>query len=163
MCFKKSDMDWYMFRSCLNILRLIRKVRTLICMKVPSSVADSDPWSGMRKNPDQESRIINPDYCSERLVTVFRVKNSLMRIRDLKSFWPRIRDGNIKIRDKHPGSATLVQVCIVNGKILILAEVPGSFWSRTTCHTSCPIYYMVLERAVLLITEYYQGKRIFFR
>ncbi len=29
-------------------------------------------------------------------------------IRDPKSFWPWIRDGNIRIRDKHPGSATMV-------------------------------------------------------
>jgi hypothetical protein len=31
-----------------------------------------------------------------------------MRIRDPESFWPWIRDGIIQIRDKYPGSATLI-------------------------------------------------------
>ncbi len=35
-----------------------------------------------------------------------------MRIRDPESFWPWIRDGKIRIRDKHPGSATLgLKIC----------------------------------------------------
>jgi hypothetical protein len=39
-------------------------------------------------------------------------KNSFMRnrIRDAESFWLWIRDGKIRIRDKHPGSATLAPV-----------------------------------------------------
>ncbi len=31
-----------------------------------------------------------------------------IRIQDSESFWPWIRDGEIQIRDKHPGSATLL-------------------------------------------------------
>ncbi len=31
-----------------------------------------------------------------------------IRIRDPESFWPWIPDGKIRIRDKHPGSATLL-------------------------------------------------------
>jgi hypothetical protein len=32
-----------------------------------------------------------------------------LRIRDPESFGPWIRDGKIRIRDKHPGSATLLR------------------------------------------------------
>jgi hypothetical protein len=51
-----------------------------------------------------------PEYFSESLQTVFSVKNrylnSLMRIRNLFDPGSGIRDGKIRIRDKHPGSAT---------------------------------------------------------
>ncbi len=47
----------------------------------------------------------NPDHISERLETIFGLKclNSLMRIRDEMEWMEKIR-----IRDKHPGSATLL-------------------------------------------------------
>jgi hypothetical protein len=34
-----------------------------------------------------------------------------MRIRDPESFFPWIQDGKFCIRDKHPGSATLIARC----------------------------------------------------
>ena len=53
-----------------------------------------------------------PDHISERLKTIFWVKNflnPLMRlpIRDQEYFWPWILDKKIRIRDYQPGSATL--------------------------------------------------------
>jgi hypothetical protein len=55
--------------------------------------------SGIGKNSGSGSRMNNPDYISESLNNFVLKKylNSLMRIRDEK----------IRIRDKHPGSATL--------------------------------------------------------
>jgi hypothetical protein len=52
----------------------------------------------------------NPDHISERLETTFWVK--ILKFFDADpdpgSFRSRIRDGKVRIRDKHPGSATLV-------------------------------------------------------
>ncbi len=69
------------------------------------------PGSGIpdRKNPDQGFEMNIPIHFSESLVTVFRAKNTLIRIRDL--FWIWIQDQGWKknrIWDKHPGSATLL-------------------------------------------------------
>jgi hypothetical protein len=58
----------------------------------------------------------NPDHISESLKTTFWVfgfwvfvfyLNSLIRLRDPEFFLLWIRDGKKRIRDKHPGSATL--------------------------------------------------------
>jgi hypothetical protein len=56
----------------------------------------------MCKNSGSRSGINNPDHISESSETIFfklKYLNSLMRIRDGKN--------KIRIRDKHPGSATL--------------------------------------------------------
>jgi hypothetical protein len=57
-----------------------------------------------------------PDSISENLETIFWVKktysNSLMRIRNLFDPGSGIRDVKIRIRDKHPGSATLNVRCV---------------------------------------------------
>ncbi len=86
------------------------------------------PGSGIRdgqknQNPDpgqtsgSGSGMNIPDYISESLETIFWVKNigtSLMRMRIRNLFDPGsgIRDGKIGIRDKHPGSATLLTRCL---------------------------------------------------
>jgi hypothetical protein len=67
----------------------------------------------MGEKSGSRSGMNNPDHISESLKN-----NSLMRIRDpgWKKFGSRIRDGGIKnvrmagsgIREKHPGSATLL-------------------------------------------------------
>jgi hypothetical protein len=56
----------------------------------------------MGKNPDPGMK--NPDHISESLETIFRLKylGSLMRI----------REGQIRIRDKHPGYATLPVIAV---------------------------------------------------
>ncbi len=80
------------------------------------SVADPgprDPVPFWPQAPGSGSEMNNniPDHISESLETIFRLKilKSLMRIRDPESFWPWIRDGKIRIRDKHPGSATVIK------------------------------------------------------
>jgi hypothetical protein len=70
-----------------------------------------DPGSGAFLTPlDPGSEMNNPDHISESLETIFWAKI-------LKFFYTdpgygmekiRIRDGKIRIRDKHPGSAALV-------------------------------------------------------
>jgi hypothetical protein len=53
----------------------------------------------MEKNPRAKKKILGWEDAL----------NSLMRsqIRDPESFWPWIQNGKIRIRDKHPGSATM--------------------------------------------------------
>jgi hypothetical protein len=55
----------------------------------------------------------NPDHISESLETVFRVKI-------LKFFDADTEFGieKIRIRNKHPGSATLLKICSVKGRIV---------------------------------------------
>ncbi len=74
------------------------------------------PGSGMGKNQDQGSGMNIPDDFSESLETVFWVKNtwilwcgSRSGSGTLSVVYPAsgIRDGKNRIRDKHPGSATL--------------------------------------------------------
>jgi hypothetical protein len=70
---------------------------------------DPDPGSGSGMN--------NPDHFSYILETVFfglKYLNSLMWIRNLgwKKFGSVIRDGKIRIRDKHPESTTLAKMLI---------------------------------------------------
>jgi hypothetical protein len=74
----------------------------------------------MGKNPDPGSGMNIPDHFSESLDTVFSVKNTVPKFFDADpdpgsgiflTLNPGsvIRDGKIRIRDKHPGSATLLQ------------------------------------------------------
>jgi hypothetical protein len=62
--------------------------------------------SGMGKKSGSGSGMNNPDYISESLETVFwdKILKSLMRIWD-----PGWKKFGSRIRDKHPGSATLVK------------------------------------------------------
>jgi hypothetical protein len=57
------------------------------------------------------SGINNSDHISESIETIFGLKylNSLVRIQEprWKKFGSEIRDEKIRIRDKHPASATL--------------------------------------------------------
>jgi hypothetical protein len=55
------------------------------------------------------------DHISESVDTIFRVKNSLIRIRNL--FEPGSRMEKIQIREKHPGSATIISPFIKSRKI----------------------------------------------
>jgi hypothetical protein len=79
----------------------------------------------------------NPAYNS--LMTIFGVKilNSLLRIRGLLDQKFGIRDGNIRIRDKHPGSATLTllhpdpQNARVNNHTYLVPIIP-----RTKIHVT---------------------------
>jgi hypothetical protein len=65
------------------------------------------PGSEMGKKSGSGSGIKNPNHISESIETIFWVKilylNSLMRIRD-----PGRKKFGSGIRDKHPGSATLL-------------------------------------------------------
>jgi hypothetical protein len=63
------------------------------------------------------------DHISKSLETIYWVKNnlnSLMLIRNLFDPGSGIRDGKIRIWDKHPGSATLL---IIMNKIDVLLPV----------------------------------------
>jgi hypothetical protein len=78
-----------------------------------SSIAD--PGSGIRcffQFFDPGSGMSIPDNFSERLETVFRVKNTKFFDADPDpgsgTFSPWIRDGKNRIWDKHPGYATLM-------------------------------------------------------
>ncbi len=69
------------------------------------------PGSGMVKNQSGSGMNIL-DHFSENLEKFLGLKTLnkfLIRIRDAGSgiFWPWIRDGKIRIRDKHPGFTTL--------------------------------------------------------
>ncbi len=66
-------------------------------LPTPSSVADPDPGSGAFLTP--ESGMNNPDHISKSLETIFWVK--------ILQCGSGIRDEKNRIRDKHPGSATL--------------------------------------------------------
>ncbi len=65
----------------------------------------------MEKNPDPGWQII----LFESLEIVFMVKILVFFDADPDPgsgiFWPWIRDGKIRIRDKYPGSATLPVIC----------------------------------------------------
>ena len=65
----------------------------------------------MGKYSGSGSRMNNPDHISESLETIFGFKylNSLMRIPDPGPGWKESGSGmeKTRIRDKHPGSATL--------------------------------------------------------
>ncbi len=65
-------------------------------------IQDPNPGSGI-------GGLNKPDHISKSSETIFWVKNTLMwiRIRGPESFWPWIREGKIRIRDKHPGYVTL--------------------------------------------------------
>jgi hypothetical protein len=73
-----------------------------------------DPGTGMGKNrgSGSESRINVPDHISESLETIFGLKILKFFDADPGSgiFLSRIRDGKNRIRDKHPGPATLLNV-----------------------------------------------------
>jgi hypothetical protein len=85
---------------------------------VLGSVADPDPGSGMGKKSGSGSGMKNPDHIFECLEIIFfglKYLNSLRRTRD--PGWKKLGSGiwdtgsgmeKIQIRDKHPGSATLV-------------------------------------------------------
>ncbi len=72
-------------------------IRDLLCKKSRSG-------SGIRdERPGWYFRELRNNLLGQKYL------NSLMRIRirDPKYFWPWIRDGKTRMRDKHPGSATL--------------------------------------------------------
>jgi hypothetical protein len=75
-------------------------VTTSAANQDPESGAFLIPGSGIGKKQGSGSGMHNPDHISEGLEIIILVKisNSLMRIRHEKK---------IRIRDKHPGSATL--------------------------------------------------------
>jgi hypothetical protein len=79
----------------------------------PGSGAFLTPGSGMgtksRSGSGIRIRDEHPGEYFRELRNSFLVKNTLMqiRIRDSESFWPWIRAGKIRIRDKHPGAAAL--------------------------------------------------------
>jgi hypothetical protein len=76
-----------------------------------SSVADPDPGSGMGKKSGFGSGMSNPDHISESLETIFWVKILKFFDADPGSGLEKIRFRDRKknrIRDKHPGSATLL-------------------------------------------------------
>jgi hypothetical protein len=60
----------------------------------------------MGKKSGSRSGMNNPDHSSERLETIFWVKILKYFVADEES---GIGDGNIRIRDKNPGSATLLE------------------------------------------------------
>jgi hypothetical protein len=69
-----------------------------------------DPWIR-----DPGSGMINPDHISVSLETIFGVKKLkfLMRIRDAKRLDPEWKKFGSGIRNKYPGSSTLVKKCIL--------------------------------------------------
>jgi hypothetical protein len=73
-----------------------------------------NPGSGWVKKSGSGSGMNNPDHNYESVETIFWVKilNSLMRIWD--PGWEKFGSGmeNIRIRDKHPGSATTLDATI---------------------------------------------------
>jgi hypothetical protein len=76
-----------------------------------------NPGSGIRdgeKNLDPGFRMNIADHFSESLETVLGLK--ILKVFDADpgsgSCWPWIRDGKIRIRDKHPRSSTLVNKCV---------------------------------------------------
>jgi hypothetical protein len=71
---------------------------------VPGSGALLTSGSGMGKNQDPGSGMNNPDHISESLKTFFWVK--ILKFFDAD---PGSGMDRIQIRDKHPGSATLVK------------------------------------------------------
>jgi hypothetical protein len=85
---------------------------------VKISVADPDPGSDAFLTPGSgmrtESGMNNPDHISESLVTIFWVK--ILKFFDadpeseMKKIRSGIRDGKIRIRDKHSGYATQVKM-----------------------------------------------------
>jgi hypothetical protein len=58
----------------------------------------------MDKKSGSRSGMNNPDHISESLETIFWVK--ILKFFEADPGWKKIR-----IRDKHPGSATLVNMC----------------------------------------------------
>jgi hypothetical protein len=62
----------------------------------------------MVKKSGSGSRMNNPDYISESLETIFRLKYS-NSLKDVDPGWKKFGSGmgKIRIRDKHPASATL--------------------------------------------------------
>jgi hypothetical protein len=77
----------------------------------PGSGTILTPGSGMGKKLGSGSGMINPENISDNVETIFvglKYLNSLMRIRD--PGWKKFGSGmeKIRIRYKHPGSATLV-------------------------------------------------------
>jgi hypothetical protein len=76
-----------------------------------------------------------PDYFSESLEPDFRVKNMVLKFfdADLGSgiFLTLDQDGKIRIRDKHPGSATLDPGCLFSGSWIpnpYFWELSANFW-----------------------------------
>ncbi len=73
----------------------------------PGSGAFLTPGSGMGKKSRSGSGMDIPDQISESLETIFWVKILKFVDADPEIFLTLTRDGKIRIRDKHPGSATL--------------------------------------------------------
>jgi hypothetical protein len=69
----------------------------------------------MGKKSGSGSGMINPDYISVSLKQFFWVKKHkfLMRIRDAKHLDPGWEKFGSGIRNKYPGSSTLVKECIL--------------------------------------------------
>ncbi len=93
----------------------------------PGSGAFLTPGSGMGRKSASRSGMNNPDHIFKSLETIFsfffglKYLNSLMPIRDGDSSDPGWKKVGSGIRDKHPGSATLLIVdnggaTIVNNK-----------------------------------------------
>jgi hypothetical protein len=69
----------------------------------------------MGKKSGSGSEMINPDHISVSLETIFWVKKLkfLMRIRDAKHLDPGWKKFGSGIRNKYPGSSTLMKECIL--------------------------------------------------
>jgi len=66
-----------------------------------------DPGSRMGKKSGSGSGMNNPDHISKSLETILKYSNSFRRIRDGKNSLPGPVMEKSRIRDIHPGSATL--------------------------------------------------------
>jgi hypothetical protein len=127
------------------------------------SVADPDPesaafltpgsGSGMGKKSKSGSGLKDPDQISESLEITFWVK--ILKFFDADPGWKKIR-----IRDKHPGSATLstIQFLLNNKKIyctvLLLASISSTttamIWPSTArCRTSPSINRLINQSIIL--------------
>ncbi len=101
----------------------------ITCRRLVLRIRIRDPvlfWSGIRSGKKNRIRDEHPRSFSREfktvLITTVKCLNSLMRIRirDPVYFRPWTRDGTIRIRDKHPGSATLQET-----RDLIYSDKPG--------------------------------------
>ncbi len=111
---KASRIQILLFSSVLRI-----RIRCLFDSWIREPGSRIQEWvKNQDPDPGSRSGMNIPDNISESLEIIFWVKNvgtyildSFMRIRDPDYFWPWIRDRKFRIRDKHPGSATLLFYC----------------------------------------------------
>ncbi len=102
----RNQRYWtYWLESVLSVLRIL--------IRVTAPFWPLDPGSGMgKKNPDPESRMNIPELFPRASEKIFRLRILKFFDTDPDLFYPgsRIRDGTIRIRNKHPGSASLARV-----------------------------------------------------